>query len=486
MYERHLLALALGLLLLTAPAQAGNGPMPPSMGTKGPVSIPVHGDAQCQARMPSSIAWSLDHRVDLDAFLFVSHADMRNKLNDYEKTEMTYGGSFGMILAPGRPEDEDDTYAGKLTIGLGIFPQMAGGSSPTKVRLETFPETLSLYKGILFADATVTVAYTPTEWLAVGLGLHAIYASMNIRTLVGGSSTPLEGSPQINDINFPGNPTYADLLDLLGNSGDTDPTTLFKSKLSSIQFGATISLSLRPTDWLGFGISYRPRSWDPMHFEGEARVDASRTMGQLSPTVLTLLLATLPNGGTEFAARDYEGEYDVDLRGVFVPRQVRLSFAIWPTDRVLIGAEVVWIEWHRSMMSTTVKLTKGDNADLNFVIGNSSISTKMKSRWRSQFVFSAYVAVGVTDDLTLRLGVNHGRSPFNENLQGPTPNTGIVETNLAIGVGYRFGALDLSFLVEHGFHSQDRSDHTPDAVTARHAYYSSKQWFIHMGVGYWF
>lgn len=486
MRQRYVFVLVLGLAILAAPAYAGNGPIPPSVGAKGPVSLPVYGDAQSMFRMPSSIGWSVDDRVDLDLFVFISEAVMRNGLNTFQKTGSTIGGSFGAVLAPGRPEDEFDTYAGKITLGAGIYPDMAGGGDRTKVRLTTFPETVNVRKGILFVNATFCAAYTPTEWLSVGLGLHLIYSSLTIRTLVGGNSTPLDGSPQINDMNFPGNPTYADLLALFKSDGATDPTTLFKTKLNSFQFGATLSLSLRPTDWFGFGISYRPRSWDPLHFEGEGRVDASRTMGLLGPTTLPLLLATLPNGGNEFARQDYEGEYDVDLTGIYVPRQVRVSFAIWPTDRILVGAEVAWIEFHRSFNVTKVQLTKGDNSDLNFVIGSPQISTALSSRWRNSWVFSVYTAIGLTDDLTLRLGLNHGNSPFNEDLQGVAPNTGIAETNLAIGLGWRIGPLDLSVLVEHGFHSQDRTGRFVEPLSAQNTYWSARQWFIHFGMGYWF
>ena len=44
------------------------------------------------------------------------------------------------------------------------------------------------------------------------------------------------------------------------------------------------------------------------------------------------------------------------------------------------------------------------------------LTALLLSRWRNRFVGSLYVAFGVTDDLTLRVGVNHMASPFNDAL----------------------------------------------------------------------
>src|SRR5690606_29520550 len=172
-------------------------------------------------------------------------------------------------------------------------------------------------------------------WLSVGVGLHLIYASVGIRTTVGGNSTPLEGSPTINGVPIPGDPTYADFLGLFASDGATDPTTYFVGDLSCVQFSATLSLSLRPFDRLGIGLAYRERSWAPFPFEGKAEIRGERTfdnaLGGLDPTLQALFLATLPRGGQD----GYTGEYDAELRSMHVPRQVRLSVAFWPLERLL-------------------------------------------------------------------------------------------------------------------------------------------------------
>jgi long-subunit fatty acid transport protein len=500
------------LLLCPSAATATNGPATVSSGIKGPVSLSIDGDGQTMYRMPSSIGWSLGHRVDLDLFIFYSEQDMQNSLNDFSSSGSTFGASLGFVIAPGRPDfgdapaddDEDpvvatdsdfedpwDTYsyANKFTVAFGVFPAMAGGGGDkSEIQLASFTDKISVRKAIQFIDITGAIAFTPTEWLSVGLGLHLITTELKIATVVGGNSTPLNGSPQVTDgVNFPGNPSYSDLLSLFSSDGTSDPTTVFKTRLNSFQFASTISLSLRPLDNLGFGFSYRPRSWDPLRFTGSATIDVSQTFAALGPGTLPLLLLTLPNGGTEFAANDFKADYDVELVGTKVPRQIRFNTVFWPTDSLLIAAEVAWIEWHRAFRKTNVYLSNGDNADLNFIVGSDKIHTKLDALWSNQWVFSLYSAYAVKD-VTFRAGFVYGKTPFNEDTQGVAPNAGLSDSTVMLGMGWRvFGSpLELSWMVEHSFRTSQTSGSNLNTLTAQNTDYSAKQWFFHLGVSYSF
>ncbi|MCA8922294.1 MAG: outer membrane protein transport protein [Planctomycetes bacterium] len=456
------------------------------------MSLPAGGDGFGMFRMPSGMAWSLDHRVDLHVFAFQGNTRMRNPLNDYTKEGSSVAGSFGFVFAPGRvPVDSDaelpEVSKGALqrfTFGFGIYPDMGGGGA-TDVRYTTFPQTVEVERTITFVTGALNVSYRPTEWLAFGLGLHAIYSAIDTRTLVGGSSTPLNGSPTINGVAIPGNPSYADFLNLFASDGATDPTTLFETNLSSVQFGAIVSLSLRPTDWFAVGFSYRPRSWDPIGFDGDATIDATATFAEalsgLDPVLRDLFLATLPNAGTQ----GFVSNYKVKLRGLRVPRQIRLSMSARPHDRVLLGLELAWTEWHRAFKQSVVELSNGSNGDLNFVVGSSSIHSVTKTRWRSNWTLSLYAAVAATDDLTLRLGCALQRNPSNANTNGGAPSGALTGSMVSFGAGYWIGNFELSGLVEHGFHASAHGRKDP-GLTASQSYYSSKQWFLHFGVSYVF
>jgi long-subunit fatty acid transport protein len=501
--SRHLVPSAATLVLLsllglvaTTPVRASNGPMPTVVGTKGPVTMPVDGDAQTMFRMPSSIGWSLDHRIDLDAFVYRVYGSIQNSRNDFSEESYNVGGTGGVIFAPGRPDWEKDddktldayTPAGKVTIGFGVFIDMAGGSGPKdKIRLATFPEGIAVRTAIQFLTPALNVAFTPTKWLSIGLGLHAIYCTLNTTSLVGGSSTPLGGSPRINGVPLPGNPTYGDFLALFASDNATDPTTIFKGDFDTFQFSANLSVSLRPNDLFGLGFSYRDRSWSPMPFKGDGEIDATRTFDQalagLAPNLRQLFLSTLPQQGNA----GFRSKYDAELRGLHVPRQVRMSAAVWPTSRLVFGAELAWIEWHRAFGEAKIKLKNGSNQDLNFVIGSNSVDSGLVQRWQNRFVVSLYGAFAVTDTFTVRGGFSYGESPFNPNRQGVSATAGFVSTDIIAGCAWKpHERVDLALLLEFSPAAHAKADQSPQQLTAKGSSYSSEQLFIHFGFGFRF
>lgn len=485
------LSLAL-TLVAAAPAAASNGAIQPTYGTKGPVSIPIDGDSQTMFRMPSSIAWSLDDRIDLDLFYFYARETLSNARNAYSSSGGTPAGTVGAVLTVGRPDGDDDPAwddyqdKGKFTFGTGFYVDMAGGGgSGARVFLSTYPESVKLKTGITFLNLTFLGAYTATDKLAFGASFHIVIPQIDTITLVGGSSTTLNGSPKVNDANFPGDPTYNDLLGLFANDASTDPSTKFKAKLIGVQFSGTLSVSFRPLDNLGFGLAWRlPSVGTPL--TGDGKVDAERTVveavGNRGDFLRDALEATITLPGTPY----YSGNYDVELRGLSVPQQVRFNVVFWPTPRVLVGFEVAWLEWQRSMRKARVKLNNGDGPYLNYLTGTTDLTNTITLRWHNQWVFAGQVAWSVNDVLTLRAGFNHGESPLNEREQGITATTGFTNTHVSVGGGVRFGNWEINALVEHAFYGSRHAGPDTDSLTAQNSRYGSYQWFFHVGVGYRF
>jgi long-subunit fatty acid transport protein len=487
---RALLA-SLLLLLLAAPAARGwNGPMPTSIGVKGPVTLSAHGDGQSMFRMPSSIAWNLEHRIDLDVFGYQSFTTVENQLNDLEAEAAGFGASGGIVLAPGRPDldalevdDEATAQVGRLTLGFGVYPDLAGGGTPDKVRLTTFPESIGVATELQFITGAFVGAFRLTDWLAIGATFHVIWAQVNTRTLVGGSSTPLGGSPRINGVPIPGNPTYSDFLSLFSNDASSDPTTQFRCDFETFQFNAGVSITLMPHERLAIGLSYRERSWAPLPFEGEAKVDATRTfdraLGGLDPALQGLFLGTLPQGGSG----GYVSSYDAELEGIHVPRQVRLSVCSWPFDSLFLGAEVAWIEWHDAFDTAKISLEDGSNPDVSFVVGSTQLRSNLVQRWHNRWVFALQAAWQVVDRVTLRLGGSYSESPINFDRLGVGSSSGLVGPHVMGGVGVDLlDDLQLSLLLEWAPKVEVRADQSNESVTFRGSEYSAEQLFFHVGV----
>ena len=472
------------LALWVTPAWASNGALLQTVGTKGPVTIPIYGDPQTMYRFPSSIAWNLDHEVSVDLFWFVGTSTLENELNDFSSTSGTFGASAGVLFAPGR--DAPGSVLDRLTFGVGVYPDIAAGGDSTAYRYQTYPQGIDVKTDLLFLNVSFVTTYRITDYLAVGLALQPIYGSLGAQAVIGGDSTPLDGSPQINGVPIPGNPTYSDFLNLFSNDADSDPNTYFESDDAvALHFSATLSITFSPMENLAFGISYRSRSIG-QPFEGKGTVDANTTVGDavggLGAGIEQLFLDTLPNRGTQ----GFVSEYDSEIEGIYVPRQIRFSAVWWPVERVLLGFEVAWIEWHRAFKEADVRLTNGSNQDLNFIIGSRSVNSGITLNWKNQWVFSTYAAWQAWDDWTLRFGLNYGAHPLDRNEQGNSATPAFTEFHVSAGVGWRvLPELELNFLLEHGFANEVRSGDA-GAPTANDSTYSSSQWFFHLGLNYRF
>jgi long-subunit fatty acid transport protein len=492
--KKNLLILVTLLTLsISSSLEAANGPQVSVVGTKGAATLPVNGDAQSAYRMPSSIGWAINSRLDFDFFVAITQSTLENTQNDYEDVGTTPGGSGGVIFALGRPDIDAEpkawekySPADKWTLHTGVFIELAGGGGEADVRSTTFPETKGTGTGITFLTTAFTVAYTPTEWLSIGVAFNLIYTSLDIKALAGGSDTTLNGSPQIGGVPLPGNPSYADFLNLFSSGGDSDPTTFLETNLTSFQFTGVFSVSIRPNDTFGFGISYKPRSY-ALDFEGDATVDASRTFGSaldgLSAPIQQLFLGTLPNGGNGGFASDY----DIKVTKLKVPRQIRGSFAVWPTDKLMFALEVAWVEWHRAFKTVEVELTGGQNTDVNFVVGKSAIDSTLKLRYSNRWLFAFQGAYQIHPDFIGRFGASYGKSPINVDRQGNGPTAGFAETSINLGGGYNITRnLQFNFLAEIGVPNEKKGDGSDETLTGKFSRYSSTQYFFHFGISYKF
>lgn len=479
---RGVVAAALVALLATPAARASDGPAPTFYGAKGPVALPADGDGQTAFRMPAGIGWSLDSSIDLDLFFAYFHSTAKNALNDVDKGGVGGGLSFGAVIVP------DD--GGPFTLHVGIYPDQ-GALSPkrTKVRYTTFPETIALRADTMFVTAAVSLVAAPTSWLSIGASVHVIPAVMKSRLLLGGGGQRLElaGSPAINGVPLPGDPTYADFLDLFGASGPSDPTLIYEADAFSLQLSGVLSVSVKPTPDLAIGLAWRPRSYAAIPFHGEARIDAAATfqqaLGTIDPAVRSLFLATLPDGGS----RGFTAKYDLEQDGPYVPQSLRGSVAWWPTDRLLVAAEVAWVEWHRAFGTTKVRLSHGSNRDFNFVVGSDKIGVSAPTRWRNQWTVSASTAWLATETLTLRGGFHLGESPLNPRIVGSISTPSFASTSVMGGAGLQVTPdVQVNALLEWVFTERTRSGAGTGSMTTENTKYTADQVVLHLGLTCWF
>jgi long-subunit fatty acid transport protein len=414
---------------------------------------------------------------------------VKNITNDFREDSFGNGATGGVVLSLGGPFEsppEAEVPFGRINFHIGEYIDLGGAGGVSKLRSLTYPEGKNTETSITLLTTAATVAYAPTEWLGIGASFHFIYGQLKAKSLIGGGTASLNGSPQINGVGLPGNPTYTDFIKLFQTSTIGDPATYVETDtMTSYQVSGSVGVSVRPLSNLGFGISYTPMSLVLQEFMGNAQVDATRTValaiGPLAPQLQNVFLATLPDGGS----RGYLSNFKITVKGVRTPENARASFVFWPIERVLVGGEVAWFDWVRALQPVAI-LAKGDNRDLNFMIGSNSVTTKVVVRWQNEWVYSLYTSVGVTDDLTLRLGFNYGGMPVNKNTLGNGPNSALVSTTLTAGAGYRIGDFEIDGLFESSFYASVKSDGSTGSASSNDARYSARQFLAHLGVSYEF
>lgn len=470
------------LLALALPALGSDGPTPSILGARGPVALPAAGDPHSAFRMPSGLGWSLEHQVELDLFVAWFRSTAENSLNDLEKEGVGGAASLGAVIVP----DED----GPLVFHAGFYPEL-GAISParTRVRYESFPG-IGLRVDTMFVTIAGSMVWTPVKWLSLGLSLHVHPGITQQRLLLGGGGQTLElaGSPKIAGVPLPGDPTYADFLQLVpASSGGRDPTLVYRARAKALHLGGLLSMTLFPVEQVAIGLAWRPRSFEVLPFRGEAEIDAQATVdgaiGGLSPPLRSLFLATLPDGGRN----GFKARYRLEQKGPYVPQHARLSIAVWPKSSILIAAEVAWTDWHGAFDEAVVVLSRGTNTDFNHVLGSDRVTVRARTRWKSRWTGSAQVAWCATDRLTVRGGFHVGQSPLNPKVVGSISTPSFACTSIFAGGGWQLTSdVQLNLLVEWALPAKARSGLGTGAPTTEGTRYTSDQVVLHLGLSVWF
>ena len=178
----------------------------------------------------------------------------------------------------------------------------------------------------------------------------------------------------------------------------------------------TAGLLYRPHRSVQLGLSYT--SPTHVHTEGEAT-------GNVGAQLATLGLALRP---------DFRYDAEVDTH---FPQMVAagLSWDVLPRWR--LNFQIDWIDWSSSFNRLPIKLTNGNNADINGIVGSDTIKEEPRLSWHDRFVYRVGVEYAVLDNLSLRLGYAYGQSPVPDATL--TPLTGVImEHTIGAGAGYRW------------------------------------------------
>ncbi len=186
------------------------------------------------------------------------------------------------------------------------------------------------------------------------------------------------------------------------------------------QFGAL----WKPLPTLQLGVTYTTRA--SLSTEGRATGNAD---------------VQLANLGLGTARSDFT--YDAEVTNVF-PQQISAGLAWQATPKLLLTAQFDWINWADAFESLPVRLTNGNNRDLNGLVGSTSLSDNVPLDWRDQYVGRAGAEYALNEHWTVRAGYAYARNPVPAATLTPL-TAAINEHIVTAGLGFRTGRLALDF-----------------------------------------
>ena len=317
----------------------GFGPVQNSMGG---VSVGVPLDAASILTNPAGMSF-LSGRIDFGASYFKPSVEYKATGGaDGTTIDSDRGGSpvpaFGLIIPLGE----------KFRFGIGAYG-VAGMGVDYPANLYG-SVTYTSYSQMRFAPA---LSYKINDIVSVGAALNVMYATMEFNAASAFSQLPHMGA-------------------------------------SSLGYGATIGVLVKPTDMIQIGLAYETKSF----FQ-------------------------------DFSFNTSAGEDKIEFDQ---PEIATIGIGIKPVKDLLIGFDIEWINWSETNGQNLPKYTT-----------NSCSAMPWNLNWSDQFVYKLGVQYTVNPTVVLRAGYNYGKMPLDsnrafENIAFPA----VSEHHFTAGMGINF------------------------------------------------
>lgn len=155
--------------------------------------------------------------------------------------------------------------------------------------------------------------------------------------------------------------------------------------------------------------------------------------------------AQLESLGGPFAGVRHDFHYRAEVDNTF-PQMISggLSWKFLPHWRLALQAD--WVNWSDAFDTLPVKLSEGNNRDLNTFLGKNSLQDNIPLNWRDRWVYRAGLEYEVTENFVLRAGYVYSKSPVPDETLTPL-TAAISEHTVTVGAGYQWSRyrIDLAY-----------------------------------------
>lgn len=143
---------------------------------------------------------------------------------------------------------------------------------------------------------------------------------------------------------------------------------------------------------------------------------------------------------------DYEGDYVVGSNegsagtNLSWPSELALGTSYKLTEKLLLAADIKFIEWSNAMDSMDIKLEDGKDQSIPL-------------DWKDQIVYAIGLEYSVTEKIKLRTGYNYGANPIPSATVMPILSL-ITEHHITAGIGYEYSEnLTIDGSLEYAFNN---------------------------------
>jgi long-chain fatty acid transport protein len=200
--------------------------------------------------------------------------------------------------------------------------------------------------------------------------------------------------------------------------------------LSTSGWGANGAAGIlyRPVETVAIGLSYQSRTTVSSY--GSASGNAGAQLNALGPAF---------NG----VRRDFH--YNAEADNIF-PQMVSGGVAWKFHPGWEASVQVDWTGWSDAFNTLPLKLSHGDNSQINALVGSNALEENIPLRWRNSFTYRFGIEDAITRSIFLRCGYSFSRSPVPDDTLTPL-TAAIPENTLTAGAGYRWRwiEVDLSY-----------------------------------------
>jgi long-chain fatty acid transport protein len=408
---------------------------------RGGTSIGVFDSPELMMTNPAGISFLNNSMIDADFSLMFPSLHFKNSLNDAD-------GDKNIFPLPSLSYVNKYPNS-KWSWGVGFFT--AGGmGADFKLKHALYGATLQEYHSKLASmQGGLTVAYKFNESFSVGVSAHLVYSMLEF-------GMPYSLDPSVMKGTAAPGMTFGQMFSAPPSSGgfgyDEVTATAEMSDLVGIGFNGKIGFAYKVNDNLSFGLSYTmPTSLT--YKNGKASMDMTAQLndafgkavqgamiqyGMTQAQAQAAVMAQFAGMGIDLS-KGVAANYDlnVDLKS---PQSIGFGVSLNASRDIKLAADFEWINWSNAFDKMTIKLSNGNNANINTMLGNNgTFNLDFPMNWKDAIVLKVGGEYDVNKELTLRLGYAFGNNPVPETTIFPV-FPAIVENHIMIGASYKVSA----------------------------------------------